>query len=465
MYVTTLNNSIKAQTIIFAKKRFAQKHGTDELTGWGQGATQLQPRGDGTSISRGKTRKVVVANSRQDLCSPEVKAICHEVIDYFKRQSEMLSLRQLLDCFDGFFIHHESDRVALEMQQAVYQMAVVFRTPDLVYLINRCAFLVVNACLEQKKPQYITRLIRLFEERRPLAIDAPHASHKLRDGVRNYMVNDAYIALQSFDINTVLQLKHWRDRYLAIALTAQTLNPDTLPEQRQASQLLSRVLQHRYRFQLVLFLTKGMNVVPQQKPVPNPTFINPTTLKLLHKVMVNRGVSYGAIAKTFSAETSGLSYGEFKEALSRYLLLSLAGDRRLKWLPGKLEPYLLSLDTRKEKVQVGEHLITKTCNSLITYLLNPANLQDPSHPFTLLMMQGEYLSLSILLLKLVLLSPRSYGPLMQALDAFIGHYGDKEETECEWLIGLVETVQVVLTLGVKESQNFSFPTTSKSTVS
>jgi hypothetical protein len=192
--------------------------------------------------------------------------------------------------------------------------------------------------------------------------------------------------------------------------------------------------------------------------------MNPTTLKLLQKVVVNRGISYEAIAKKFRSETAQLSYGEFKDALSRYLLLSLTGDRRLKWLPGKLEPYLLGLETRKDNIQVGEHLITKTCNSLINYLLKPANLKDPSHPFTLLMMQGENLSLSILLLKLVLLSPRSYGTLMQALDELIRNYADQEEAECEWLISLVETMQVILTLGMKESQNFSFPTTVKATV-
>jgi hypothetical protein len=460
MYVPSLNNSIKAQTILFAKRRFARKSVVENTVA--QERTNLQLKAlkpDGNSCASKSFARTETSSS-----SREVMAVCNEVVAYFKRQSQLVSLHQLLDDFDHFFIHHDPDQVPIEMCHSVYQIAVLFRTPDLVYLIHRCAFLLVNVCLEQKKPQYITRLIRLFEDRKVLAIDAAHATHKFRDGARNYMMGQEYLALQSFDLNHVLQLKHWRDRYLAIALTAQAFNPDTIPEQRQASQLLSRVLKHRYRFQLVMFLTKGIDVAAQEKPVPNPTFMNPTTLKLLQKVVVNRGISYEAIAKKFRSETAQLSYGEFKDALSRYLLLSLTGDRRLKWLPGKLEPYLLGLETRKDNIQVGEHLITKTCNSLINYLLKPANLKDPSHPFTLLMMQGENLSLSILLLKLVLLSPRSYGTLMQALDELIRNYADQEEAECEWLISLVETMQVILTLGMKESQNFSFPTTVKATV-
>ena len=151
-------------------------------------------------------------------------------------------------------------------------------------------------------------------------------------------------------------------------------------------------------------------------------------------------------------------YGDFKKALVDYLLTSIGGDRRLKWLPEKLEQHLAELYSEKNGVSVGHHLITKTCNEIIQYLLNPESFADPTHPFTLLMIQREFLSLSIILLKLVLISPRSYGQLIMSLNELMDQHRHKSHDECEWLTGLLETMQVILTLGVNESQYYSFPT-------
>ena len=107
---------------------------------------------------------------------------------------------------------------------------------------------------------------------------------------------------------------------------------------------------------------------------------------------------------------------------------------------------------------MGHHLITKTCDEIIQYLLNPESFADPTHPFTLMMIQREFLSLGIILLKLVLVSPRSYGQLISSLNELIYQHRNKSQEDCEWLTGLLETVQVILTLGVQESQYYSFPT-------
>jgi hypothetical protein len=172
--------------------------------------------------------------------------------------------------------------------------------------------------------------------------------------------------------------------------------------------------------------------------------------------VLKKGNSYQAMADSFLAETGKATYGEFKEQLSAHLLLSITGDRRLKWLPEKISKFLVTRYPGKDEIIVGHHLVTKTCDELIAYLLDAENLQDPTHPFTLLMIEQEFLSLSILLLKLVLISPRSYGQLMQSLNELIRHFSPKPQEECEWLISFLETMQVILTLAVQESQYYSF---------
>ncbi|MGB2924013.1 MAG: hypothetical protein WBB82_01820, partial [Limnothrix sp.] len=127
-----------------------------------------------------------------------------------------------------------------------------------------------------------------------------------------------------------------------------------------------------------------------------------------------------------------------------------------KWLPEKINQFLITRYSHKNKISVGNHLIAKTCDELIYYLLNAENLQNPSHPFTLLMIEQEFLSLSVLLMKLVLISPRSYRTLILSLSELIDHFCDKREAECAWLTSFIETIQVVLTLAVKEAQYYSF---------
>lgn len=205
-----------------------------------------------------------------------------------------------------------------------------------------------------------------------------------------------------------------------------------------------------------MFLSKGCDGAQHDEKAHNPTLIHTSTLKLIQKVVIKRDQGYTQMAEGFLSLHEHDSYSDFKRALAKYLLTSIGGDRRLKWLPKKLEQHLTELYSEKNSVTVGHHLITKTCDEIISYLLNPESFADPTHPFTLLMIQREFLSLSIILLKLVLISPRSYGQLMSSLNDLIQHNSHKEKAECEWLVGLLETMQVILTLVVNEGQYYSF---------
>ena len=377
------------------------------------------------------------------------------ILTFFIAQSKEASTDAFLKSFEDYFIYHDSESIPSELHQATYHLLVSSRTSESIHLLNRCAFLFVNSCLKSKQTQYIGKLIQLFKNAKALPSHASLATQKFRDWLNGYMMSRQYQLLQVFSPQFSSVVPSWGDRYICFSLMAQTFDPETPIEQRQASQMLYQFLKNRYRFQLVMYLTKGCDAAPNEKAMPNPTKINTTTLKLIQKLVLKKGKSYQMMADEFLAETNKATYGEFKDQLSAHLLLSITGDRRLKWLPEKIKKFLITRYPSKNEIAVGHHLITKTCDELIAYLLDAENLQDPTHPFTLLMIEREFLSLGILLLKLVLVSPRSYGQLMQSLNDLTLHFSHKPETECEWLMGFLETMQVILTLAVQESQYYS----------
>lgn len=382
----------------------------------------------------------------------ELTVVTAEIFDYFVTESQTKSVDQLLEIFRNFFISHNPEAVPGIFQKAFYDILVGHHTQGALTLINRCAFTVVNVCLKGKGLAYIDQLVLDLEARSPLPSDACLAARQFRDWVEAYCESEEYQLLKLFSPQSRKQSPSWGDRYLRFALLAQALNLGVAPEQRRACQMLYRVIHHRYKFQLAMFLAKGCEGTAGEKGVVNPTLIPPTTLKLIHKLMVGRGEGYARLAQMFLQGTAKETYGDFKGALGEHLLLSVAGDRRLKWLPRKLNQYLSGLSPEKNPIKVGQHLITKTCNQLIDYLLNPAHVQNPTHPFLLMMIEQEFLSLSVLLLKLVLISPHSYKILMLALNNLISYFKAHPEQECGWLKGFMETLQVVFTLGLDEGQ-------------
>ncbi|AFY37576.1 hypothetical protein Lepto7376_1219 [[Leptolyngbya] sp. PCC 7376] len=446
MFAPTFRKN-KTQRSIFSPERSLGWRRRQEQTS-AQQFTDMQ-------IGFPKTAGRVVPVEEEELPDEVAEAI-RDILNFFVKLSKTSSISSLLENFELFFIDHDPNSIPQNLNHSIYQLLVYNCTSDFIYLLNRCSFLIVNSCLKQKKTKHIEKLIDLFQNPSTLPSNASLATRKFRDWVDSYKSSRQYKILELFSPAAKVGNKTWHDRYIRLTLLAQTFDVETPIEQRQACQFLYQFLKNRYKFQLVMYLTKGCDEAPAKAKVSNPTLIHPSTLKLIQKIVVKRGQGYPQMAEEFMEQHEQGIYADFKKALVEHLLTSIGGDRRLKWLPKKMEQHLDTIYPEKSSVTVGHHLITKTCDETICYLLNPESFVDPTHPFTLMMIQREFLSLSIILLKLVLISPRSYGQLIQSLNDLMQHYRHKSQDECEWLTGLLETVQVILTLGVNEAQYYSF---------
>lgn len=400
--------------------------------------------------------KVDEANEDEYLVPEELLQANRAILSFFVQQSRTASLEVFLEEFKNFFVEHDPHKIPKHLSRATYHILIFNRTTDFIYLLNRCCYLFICSCLQQKQPQYIAQLIDAFEKPVALPKNAPLAPRKFRDWLVSFTYSHQYQTLKMFAPHPKDTPRHWGDRYILFTLLAQSFNPETAVEQRQASQMLYQFLKNRYKFQLVMYLMKGCDAPPDEQALPNPTLIQASTLKLIYRLVVKKKQGYPQLAAAFLAKTDRITYSSFKQMLGDYLLLPMTNPKRLKWFPDKLNQYLAGLYPQANDTSLDVSLISETANALITYLLKPENFQDPAHPFLLLMIQQEYLTISMLLLKLVLIAPSSYLHLMAALSDLLNFYRGQGREDSQWLIGLFETIQVILTLVINEGQFYGF---------
>ncbi|MBV5262250.1 hypothetical protein FLX56_28110 [Synechococcus moorigangaii CMS01] len=376
-----------------------------------------------------------------------------EIFDFFVIRLQALSLDEFLGLFRAFFIDHDEAKFPEALKLARDQMILANQRVEFVDLLQRCAYLFIECCLNQKEPQRITQLANLFTL--PIELTggrSPFALGRLHDWLRGFVNSDNCRIFRALANSSSTNHRHWGDRYLVFTLFAQSVNPALSPEQQRVSGLLYQLLSNRYRFRLVMYLSTKGNMTATGSTIDNPTLIEDVTLNLIHRLVVKKDPSYPEIAAQFLAESWGCTLAQWQPQLVDYLFAGMTSPRRLKWLPSKFQNYLSQHYPHGTNLPLDQGVVNYVCRDLIDYLLDPCYLQDLSHPLPVLMIQREYLTLSILLLKLVLLAPQHHARLLQTLGVLLGKYQDYPKTECQWLRGFLETIQVILALVLTSPQ-------------
>jgi hypothetical protein len=372
-----------------------------------------------------------------------IKQEQENVLNYFLDLAEQVSLDTILEQFDALFIQYNPDQLEPDLQQSI---CCVVNCPDhFISLLTDCCYILINTCFTRKKPNYLFQLFNLLQFELETSTDNVLLLRRFSHALTCFKGSEQFKLLQLFFTHQPSPDLHWSDRYATLKLLAIAHDQEASDYQREASEKMHQALKNRYKFQLVMHLTKR-----EKKQSANPSLIHPTTLQILHKLITQQQRNYNQRATQLLAEAHQLDFEAFKEELSAYLFLSINGDRRLQWLSEKIDQHLFNLYPTKNTIKVNSHLITQTVNALIGYLINPKNLEDPSHPFTLLMIQQDCISLCILLLKLILISPQSHTKLVLSLNSLLAAYTDQSEDQAPWLISFLETMQVIFALAIQE---------------
>lgn len=243
-----------------------------------------------------------------------------------------------------------------------------------------------------------------------------------------------------------LPRQRWSDRYLAYRLVSRYTNLNYSAEERELARLESQQLQERFKFDLAMYAAHAHLSPCDRQLYPNPTLFGDDVLRLIKLVVVGRGrLNYRRLTQLFMERFKAVNYQTFKEALVNFLGF---GDRTGDWtdlLRQQLSQDFNNLYPEKNGVLVDEALIFRTCNRAIE-LLTTQDGKSPSAIFTAKIACRMPLFMTITLLKLILISPKSRCHLELAIAKLIGYFEHFPVHECRSVIQFFEMFQIVVSI-------------------
>jgi hypothetical protein len=316
-------------------------------------------------------------------------------------------------------------------------------------LFKRCCYILLNNWITQREYQLGRDLIKIISDR---SLTEPHPDNCfkiLRVWLTNFARSKNYedlklCVLKYADYQPVPN--HWASRYQPYLLAAQYLDGKNTPEERQTARLLSQQLKDKYKFDLAMYTSRSQSAASKLNNYNNPTLLGDEALRLIKIILVNRGsFSYRSLAKIFISQSQNITYKQFKESLIKYLF---EYDEKLSLTDIYQEQIINSLDNyhpenHEETLTAALHL--RTCNYLIK-CLTVENSGEPTALFLLFATKLNPLTLAIIILKLILISPHSRTYLELCCARLIQYYQDNSAVECQWLINFLEVCQIAITI-------------------
>ncbi|MEG4801464.1 hypothetical protein QUB63_16385 [Microcoleus sp. ARI1-B5] len=316
-------------------------------------------------------------------------------------------------------------------------------------LFKRCCYILLNNWIAHKKYQLAGELITIISERTLSEPQADNCLKILRVWLTNFVSSQDYEDIKLFvfkygDYQPVE--KHWTSRYQPYLLATQYLDAKNTLEERQTAKLLSQQLKDKYKFDLAMYTSRSQSAAFKLKNYHNPTLLGDEALRLIKIILVNRGsLNYRSLANIFIKQSQNITYKQFKESLMKYLCYYeekfYSSDIYHQQLINSLENFHPENDG--ESLNSGLQL--RTCNYLIK-CLTVENSGEPTALFLIFVAQLNPLTLAILMLKIILISPYSQTYLELCFARLIEYYQDNSAAECKWLINFLEVCQIALTI-------------------
>ncbi|MBD0265998.1 MAG: hypothetical protein ICV78_25750 [Tolypothrix sp. Co-bin9] len=270
---------------------------------------------------------------------------------------------------------------------------------------------------------------------------------RLRGWLANFIRSQDYYELKLFLAKYGYSDKaHWSSRYTSYLLVPQYTNLNNPVEQREAARALSKKLKDQFKFDLAMYTARSQSSMHKDKIPKNPTGLGDEVLRFIKIIVVKRGTfSHVNLANIFLEQTRNIKYKDFKYSLQKYLVFSVGNKNFVEVLNRQLLEKLESLYENYHEEIVNEALILRTSNKVIDYLTTE-DQQEPSALFILLLSQGNHLTLVVVLLKMILISPNSRTHLETCIAKLIQYYADYSEEECQWVVNFFEVFNITFAI-------------------
>lgn len=358
----------------------------------------------------------LAANSQQIVSIKQAQETIYEfLIQTVKKSSPEAVLQE----FKRLFIEHD-DAVVSNAVASVYEIIIAGDEVDFHATVKRCCYIVVNNWTISRNQQHIPKLIEVFGSSTIKQHSLSPTINRLKKWIDNFVNSPDYQELKLFASKQSAK-SSLSTRYSSNLLAAQSADTKNPVEQREAARSQAQQLKYRYKFDLAMYIS-GFQDGNANKQLINPTGLKDGVLRLIKTIVAKRDPSsYATIANIFLEENQKTKYKDFKKNLQRYLINSVERKDVVDTLKQKLSIGLAGLDVKWDDESLTDELLLKTCNRVIDYLIIEKQ-SEPSQLFTLLISQGHYLTLVILLIKIVLICRPARTHLETCIANLIRHY-------------------------------------------
>ncbi len=377
----------------------------------------------------------------QNLSLPQAQEI---ISGFFLDEVKTSAPDAVLEKFKYLFIK-PTPAVDSIPRQALEYIASLDQEKTFINIFKRSIYILVNNWTAARQEQYIKELVRLLSVSLQPHPKSSVTLKRLKLWRGNFVHSQDYKELKIF-ISKFDNLDNWSDRYSSYLLVEQSVDAKKPRQQREAARIRGEQLKEQFKFDLAMYTARCPLAASQQNTSPNPTILGDEVVHLIQKILQKRGTfSYTSLAKIFINQTQDLCYSDFKQSFLNYLLFFLDNQGLANTIKTQLSKQLEVLYESYEEKYWDNHLLLRTCNRVIEYFTTTNN-KTPSSLFILLATHDNALTLTILLLKIVLLCPSSYTHLECCIAKLIQHYESVPESDCRWLIKFLEVLKVTLTM-------------------
>lgn len=406
-----------------------------------------------------QTDTILQGDQRKD---QQIEEIQQKISNFFETRITQDSPYTVLDYFYRLFILQD-ETVNPECHQGLYTLSMlsqfVDKQQEYFIILEKCCYLLLKEWIKKKEYKYILRLRQLLVQDFMINDQTSLVEVTVKTWLNNFKYSSNFSNIDFLISKCDFQKKkHWTDYFAVFLLIEQSLNPDKSGEEREIASLLAQQIQQKFSLQLKMYMAISQwSYSPANTKIwEKPTKIDDQRLRLIEKIIIKKkGFAYHNIANIFLKQTEDLKYSAFKSSFLKYLLYSFetSKNEQIQLLYQRIQKQLQSIYPEENNTIINELLILQTCNEILAYLIDPRNSVNITHPVTILLLKNDYLVLSIILLKIILICPESYNYLICRLASFLHNYQNTSASDCKWLIGFLETFKVVLAFGLEEKVN------------
>lgn len=390
--------------------------------------------------------------SKEDFKESTEKIIDKAQQNIYRFFSEIVRTHQteeILNQFERLFINYVviDDEI---VYSSLGEIILYDKEEEFKYTLIRCCYILNNNWSVHGNASACQQLVNLFLSNSIGVATQIHKLKKLRIWLQRFVNSEEYQNLRSLSAGTtVVRQDHhtWIERFSSYLLISEWADSSKPLEYRQQAELLSIRLKKQFKFELAMYTAKiGSKLGNNSQNQKNPTSLGDGVLLLIKQVLNKQGdQSFRKLAQAFYKEICHVTFGEFKERLLLYLGISpdnldipeivrISVSQRLQTFHAHQDDELMTLT-----------LLHITCNRIFQYLLLNKQRQ-PSGLLRLAIESNHLLTLSVLLLKIVLIFPNIRFYLENYIAELIRFYSNYNEIECRSFINFLDILNVTLAI-------------------